>query len=62
MTNADVAAGGLVLPLDERELNLERARVGVAGVGRLEHGPVVATAGREQLGGVVDLGELEGCQ
>jgi hypothetical protein len=58
MTDANVAAGRLVLPGDEPQLDLELVRVGVAGVCGLEDGPRVATARHEELGRVVNLGEL----
>lgn len=58
LADADVAAGGMVLPGHKAQLDLELVRVRVAAVGRLEDGTVVAAAGREQLGGMVDLGEL----
>jgi hypothetical protein len=59
MADANVTAGGLVLPGHKLQLDLELVCVRVAGVGGLEDGPVVAAAGHEQLGGVVDLGELQ---
>jgi len=61
VADADPTAGRLVLPAKEKQLDLEGVCVGVAGVGRLEEGPRVATAGHEQLGGVVNLGELGTC-
>ncbi len=56
--DANVAAGGLVLPGDKMQLDLELLCVWVAGIGGHENGPGVTTPGHEHLGGVVNLGEL----
>ncbi len=56
--DADPAAGVVVLPGDKPQLDLERICVGVAGVGGLEVSPGIAAARHEQLGSVVDVGEL----
>lgn len=56
--DADPASLWFALPGDELELDLELVRVRIAGVCGLEYGPGVAAPGHEQLGGVVDLGEL----
>lgn len=58
VADANVTACGMVLPGHKAQLDLELVGVRVAGVRRLEDGTVVAAAGREQLGGVVNLGEL----
>ena len=58
LADANMAAGGMVLPGHKAQLDLELVCVRVAAVGGLEDGTVVAAASREQLGGVVDLGEL----
>lgn len=56
--HANPATRGLVLPLNELQLDLELVRVRVTRVRGLEDCAGVAAARHEQLGGVVDLGEL----
>ena len=53
--NADPATGGIVLHPHELELDLQVTRVGVAGVGRLEHTTGVGAPSHEQLDGVINL-------
>lgn len=58
VADADPTAGGLILPFHKAQLDLELICVRVAGVCGLKDGAVVPTSCHEQLGSVVDLGEL----